>query len=251
LRIANVNSLGVDYNDYYGEIATEDLGGTVTIMKLNDTESWIKYDINPSTTSMSTAGGVNHIILGLDLSTYGSPDLAQDGTIAVSDSVCVSFDLFRRKKDVVSPNTPEGGVVVATADAEQPSASSNIVITGDNITITGATYVQTKTEAGLTSSNTSWYTIPKANARGLVLEYVISKTNGTAGYRTGQIMAVWDDSTGISYTDTSTKDVPGGGSTAGCSIKLTGNATNALVGIDITSDTFTVTVHIRALGTYS
>ena len=221
--------------------------------KVNDTDTYVVFDIDPSTTTY-VGGATPHISIGLS-TTYGGADgiVASNGTLtAASDNVCVSFDLFRRKKDIVSPNTPTGGIVVATSDPEQPAASSNIVITGDNITMTGITYVQTKTESGITSSNTSWYTIPKANARGMIVEYVISKTNGTAGYRTGQLMAVWNDSTGVSFTDVSTKDVAGGGSTAGCNVKVTGNATNALIGLDIaTADTFTVTVYVRALGTYS
>ena len=177
--------------------------------------------------------------------------MASSGTLtSLNDNVCVSFDLFRRKKDVVSPNTPTGGIVVATSDPDQPAASSNIVITGDNTTMTGVTYVQTKTQTGINGTITSWYTVPKANTRGMIIEYVISRTD-SAGYRMGQIMATWDDSTNVSFTDVSTKDVPGGASTSSCSVKVTGDVTNAIIGVEVVSGTYTVTVYVRALGTYS
>ena len=251
LYITSSNSDSIDWSEYYEEIVTETLGGTVTLTKVNDTDTYVVFDIDPSTTTY-VGGATPHISIGLS-TTYGGTDgiVASNGTLtAASDNVCVSFDLFRRKKDIVSPNTPTGGVVVATSDAEQPAASSNIVITGDNITMTGVTYVQTKTQTGINGTNTSWYTVPKANTRGMIIEYVISRTD-SAGYRMGQIMATWDDSSGVSFTDVSTKDVPGGASTSDCSVKVTGNAANAIIGIEVASGTYTVTVYVRALGTYS
>ena len=251
LYITSSNSDSIDWSEYYQEIVTETLGGTVTLTKVNDTDTYVVFDIDPSTTTY-VGGGTPHISIGLS-TTYGGADgiVASNGTLtAASDNVCVSFDLFRRKKDIVSPNTPTGGVVVATSDAEQPAASSNIVITGDNITMTGVTYVQTKTQTGINGTNTSWYTVPKANTRGMIIEYVISRTD-SPGYRMGQIMATWDDSAAVSFTDVSTKDVPGGASTSDCSVKVTGNAANAIIGIEVASGTYTVTVYVRALGTYS
>jgi len=222
-------------------------------MLLNDTESWIKYDIDPTTTSMSSAGGVNHIILGLDLSTYGNPDLAQDGTIADNESVCVSFDLFRRKKDVINPGTPEGGVVLASASsASSPlQATDNIVIlndgTNDNISVNGVGYYKTVEVTGINSTQNILTSIDETDTTGAIIDYLVIRTD-SAGQRTGQIMASFKAGT-VATTDTSTRDI--GSSTAGCSLDVQSSGGLASVRAVITGGTYTVIIYFRALGAYS
>jgi hypothetical protein len=224
------------------------LGGTVTLTKVNDTDTFVVYDINPATTT----GIVGNVFtLGLDLSTFGNPDLATNGTlVSATDSVCVSFDLFRRK-NVVSPNTPTGGVVVATDDADQPKAVGSIVVTADTITLTGVTYNQTKTESNITATNTSFVSVPQANGNGMMIDYVVRKTNSSTATRTGQIYAAWDGLTStVEFTDTSTREA-GTGTTAGLAMRVIADGTDAKLGFTVTSDTYTLTVYVRVLGTYS
>jgi len=183
--------------------------------------------------------------LSLDDTTYGDP-LVSNGTLtAGSDEVCLSFDLFRRR-DIVSPNTPEGGVIVATTDPNQPSAVDNIVVTGSNVTITGTTYVFTKEVTGI--STTQDIIDTKQNTgRGMIVEYTVERTD-SAGFRTGSMMVVWNDSSTVSFTDVSTKDVDS--STAGLSLKVTSDGTDVTLGAGVTSGTYTVNVHIRVIGVY-
>jgi hypothetical protein len=221
------------------------LCGTLTLTEYNNTDNYVVYDMDVDNTVFVDNGGGDAYLDFYVANTFNSPLVSSD-SLSTAGFVCVSLDLFKCK-DTVSPNTPTGGVVVATDDANQPKAISNIVVTADTTTMTGTTYVQTKTESSLTTSDPDWIVVPQSNARGVIVEYVISRTD-SQGYRTGQIMAVWNG-TSVQFTDTSTRDV--GASTAGCIIKITGTAGNdGYIGLDITSGTYTVTAYVRALGTY-
>jgi len=111
--------------------------------------------------------------------------------------------------------------------------------------------VKTLSESNITATNATFYSVKQSEYPGMVIDYVVRKTDGTTGTRTGTILAAWDGtSTTVQFTDSSTRDA--GGSTAGLTFRVTATGTNASLGIDVTGGgTYTVTISVRPLGDYS
>jgi hypothetical protein len=110
--------------------------------------------------------------------------------------------------------------------------------------------VKTLNETGITATTNNFYSVKQSQYNGMVVDYVVRKTDGTTGTRTGTIMAAWDGtSSTVQYTDTSTKDA--GGTTAGLAFKVTASSGVASLGFNVTSGTYTVTITVRPIGTYS
>jgi hypothetical protein len=107
--------------------------------------------------------------------------------------------------------------------------------------------VKTLQETGINSTDNTFFQVKQADYDGMIVDYVIRKTDATPGTRTGTIMAAWDGATStVQYTDTSTRDA--GGSTAGLTFRVTANGTLASLGITVTSGTYNVTISVRPLG---
>jgi hypothetical protein len=110
--------------------------------------------------------------------------------------------------------------------------------------------VKTLNETGITSSNSTFYSVTQSEYDGMVIDYIVRKTDGTTGTRTGTIMAAWDGTTStVQFTDTSTTDA--GGTTSGLVFRVEANGTNASLGFTVSSGTYTVTITVRPIGTYS
>jgi hypothetical protein len=109
--------------------------------------------------------------------------------------------------------------------------------------------VKTFSQAGVVSSNTTFYSVNQSDYDGMVIDYVVKKTDATTGARTGTVLSAWDGtSTTVEFTDTSTRDA--GGSTAGLSFRVTSTGGVASLGFTITSGTYTITINVRPLGEY-
>ena len=107
--------------------------------------------------------------------------------------------------------------------------------------------VKTLQETGINSTDTTFFQVKQADYDGMIVDYVVRKTDATTGTRTGTIMAAWDGATStVQFTDTSTRDA--GGSTAGLSFRVTANGTLASLGMTVTSGTYNVTISVRPLG---
>ena len=105
-------------------------------------------------------------------------------------------------------------------------------------------------QSNITSTDTTFYSVKQAEYPGMVIDYVVRKTDATEGTRTGTILAAWDGtSTTVQFTDSSTRDA--GGSTAGLTFRVSADGTDASLGFTITSGTYTVTISVRPLGEYS
>ena len=110
--------------------------------------------------------------------------------------------------------------------------------------------VKTLSQSNITSTDTTFYSVKQAEYPGMVIDYVVRKTDSTEGTRTGTILAAWDGtSTTVQFTDSSTRDA--GGSTAGLTFRVSADGTDASLGFTITSGTYTVTISVRPLGEYS
>ena len=111
--------------------------------------------------------------------------------------------------------------------------------------------VKTISETGITSGTyNDFYSVKQSEYPGMVIDYVVRKTDSTTGTRTGTILAAWDGtSTTVQFTDSSTRDA--GGSTVGLTFRVTADGTDASLGFTITSGTYTVTISVRPLGDYS
>jgi len=108
---------------------------------------------------------------------------------------------------------------------------------------------KTYSQSGVNSTLPSFFLVPVADYDGMVVEYVVRKTDsGTTGTRTGTIMAAWDGTT-VQYTDQSTRDA--GNSTAGLQFKIDINSGNARVGLTRTSGTYEVSINVRPYGFFS
>jgi hypothetical protein len=110
------------------------------------------------------------------------------------------------------------------------------------LTVYGNTYVDSATKTGLTS-NTSVLTIPSTTGQSAYFEYIVYNS-GTTSMRAGTILCVWN-STGASYTDTSTTDL--GTSTTGISFTVTSSGGIVTLNAVITSGTWNIKVGTRVI----
>ena len=224
-------------------IDTRGLCGTLTLTEVNNTDAYIVYEFEGSGVTYSS-----NVITVNVANTFAAP-IVSIGTEGLDGTnVCASFELYRCKN--LSPTTPSGGVVVSTGSDTDLSTKANIVVTGSSTTFTGTSYIQTTQVVGATTgTENALVSVPIADAEGIVVEYVVRKTNGTTASRTGTILGAYDGTT-VQYTDSSTRDA-GSGSTAGITFRVARVGSNLNLGYTITSDTFTITVYVRALGTYT
>ena len=104
--------------------------------------------------------------------------------------------------------------------------------------------------ASVTGTDNSFYLVDNSDYAGMVVEYVVERTNtGNEGTRTGQILAAWNGSN-IQFTDSSTRDA--GASTAGLQFKIALSGGNAAIGLTVTAgQTFDVTINVRPYGKFS
>ena len=102
--------------------------------------------------------------------------------------------------------------------------------------------------AQVTSTNANFFLVPVADYDGMVVEYVVRKTDATTGTRTGTILAAWDTTT-VQFTDSSTRDA--GGSTAGLQLKIDRSGSNARIGVTVASGQYEVTINVRPYGYFS
>jgi hypothetical protein len=130
-----------------------------------------------------------------------------------------------------------------------PLVDTSTVVAGDFVCLHFDLFrgVKTLQETGISSTDSTFFQVKQADYDGMIVDYVVRKTDATTGTRTGTIMAAWDGATStVQYTDTSTRDA--GGSTAGLSFRVTANGTLASLGFTITSGTYSVTISVRPLG---
>ena len=107
--------------------------------------------------------------------------------------------------------------------------------------------VKTLQETGITSTDNTFFQVKQADYDGMIIDYVVRKTDATTGTRTGTILAAWDGaSSTVQFTDQSTRDA--GGSTAGLQFKVTADGTDASLGFNVSSGTYDVTISVRPLG---
>jgi len=107
--------------------------------------------------------------------------------------------------------------------------------------------VKTLQETGISSTDSTFFQVKQADYDGMIVDYVVRKTDATTGTRTGTILAAWDGaSSTVQFTDQSTRDA--GGSTAGLSFKVTADGTDASLGVTVSGGIYDVTISVRPLG---
>jgi hypothetical protein len=101
--------------------------------------------------------------------------------------------------------------------------------------------LNTTAKVSATSGNTTVYTIPMATYSGAFVEYVVY--DGT-NYRCGNVISVWNGSSSIVYTETSSTDI---GTTTGISMLFVISGANAILRATVTSGTWTVKAIVRSI----
>ena len=237
INIFDTNSDAVDWTEYYEMIVGRKLSGTLTITEFNDTDSYIVYEFNGAGTSF----GSNRLTIN-PTSVYASPLV--DTTNAPVGNVCIQFDLFRGGS-LLDTATPTGGVIVSTGDLYSATTQGQIIVQDSDpqITMSGLTNVVTYKESGITTGK-QLYSFNQSLGDGAIIEYVVQRTDGTVGLRTGQIIAVWSGSS-TQAAQTSSRDV--GGSTAGLELSVTADGTNVYINSVISSGTYNITLHVRLM----
>jgi hypothetical protein len=105
----------------------------------------------------------------------------------------------------------------------------------------GTQRIQSDVNSGV-SSNTSIYTIPVLSGCGAYFDYCV--TDGSGNKRLGTVMTTWDSS-GASWTDTSTPDL--NGSTLGLGFTVTVGGGNVNLNSVVTSGTWTIRLAVRVI----
>lgn len=153
--------------------------------------------------------------------------------------------------DVTSNNiTINGGTVTlgGTRNITLAQITTQGATTTDQVTLNGGAIIHGVlfTSASATSiagpvTNQVIATVATGSYDSAQFDYVLK--DGT-NYRTGTVMAVWNSTTGIEFTDTSTADI---GNTSQAVLSVDTNAANVRLKLTLTSGTWTAKTAIRML----
>jgi len=144
-----------------------------------------------------------------------------------------------------APVQVSSSFVIGNGDSGTPS--NLLVAYGNTVQVTGSIGIHNVVSATLTSLSSSFgttpataYSIPVQPNGGAWFEYVIRSGSNA---RTGQIMAVWDD-TLVNFTDTTTTDL---GDTSGVTLTVTNDTSNITFDASATTDDWSIKAIIRSI----
>ena len=110
------------------------------------------------------------------------------------------------------------------------------------MTVYGNTYVDSAVVTGV-STNTAVLTLPSSTGQSAYFEYVVYDA-ATSSMRAGTILCVWN-STGATYTDTSTTDL--GTSTEGIGFNVTSGSGIVTLNAIVSAGTWNIKVGTRVI----
>lgn len=114
-------------------------------------------------------------------------------------------------------------------------------ITTEKITIDGNIYVNSATASSLSSGTTVVFSLNNTEGTSFFVDYWIKSSSNL---RAGTVIAVWNSTTDVEYTDISTKDI---GDTSAFSFTVSISGTNIILNAVVTSSIWECAAGVRII----